>query len=190
MSAQTSISGAVRRVVSKLAALALLAAVLAGVTFGIALPVIGRFSDLDEKIATQRGLLGRFMTAGTANSAPQDGLSQTAIDQTYLAGETDALRLASLQATLNDVAAAQKIRLASTRAMDAVEQGNVRLLGLQVQVSTSLATLQTMLFDVEKSRSNMIVDALHITRAPESAANVPPLDVTFVLLGATPKKKD
>ncbi len=190
MSAQAPVSAAVRRAGSKMAALALLAAVVAGVTFGIVVPMFERFRDLDDKIASQRALLGRFMTASTANAEPQDGLSQTAIEQTYLAGETDALRLASLQATLNDVAAAQKIRFASTRAMDAVDQSSVRLLGLQVQVSTDLATLQKMLFDVEKSRQNMIVDALHITRAPESAANVPPLDVSFVLLGAAPKKKD
>ena len=56
MSTQASVSGAVRRLSSKLAALVLLAAVVAGVAFGIVVPVFERFSDLDDKIASQRSV--------------------------------------------------------------------------------------------------------------------------------------
>jgi Type II secretion system (T2SS), protein M subtype b len=178
----------------KISALSILAALAAGVTFGIVLPVWERFHELDEKISVQRQLLGRYLSASTAASTPGSDatqVNQTVADQAYLLGETDALRLANLQAILNEVSAAQKMRFASTRAMDAAEQSGVRLLGLQAQLSTELAPLQNMLFDLEKRQKNMIVDGLHITRAPESAAaNVPSLDVSFVLLGAAPKKKE
>ncbi len=185
-----SLSSSLPNVFSKLAALALLAAVVAGLSLGVAAPVLERFRDLDTKIAVQRALLGRYgaVLENSSATGTVPGLEQS--DQAFLAGETDALRLAGLQATLNGAAAALQVRFSSTRSLDAVEQEGVRLLGLQVQVSTSLATLQSLLFDVEKRRPNMIVDALHITRAPESAANVPPLDVTFSLLGAAPKKKE
>jgi Type II secretion system (T2SS), protein M subtype b len=182
------------RATRKFAALSILAAVAAGVSSGIVLPVWNRFHELDDKIAAQRQLLGRYLSASAAASVPGDGVQQAGqavADQAYLLGETDALRLANLQAILNKASAAQKVRFASTRSMDAAEQSGVRLLGLQAQLSTELAPLQNMLFDLEKRQKNMIIDGLHITRAPEStAANVPSLDVSFVLLGAAPKKKE
>ena len=99
--------------------------------------------------------------------------------------------LASLQSTLNDAAKAQGIRLSSTRALDAGEQGSVRLLGLQTQLSTELVPLQALLFDLEKKRPNLMIDGLHIMRAPDTGSGRPPgLDVTFTLLGASPEKKD
>ena len=183
-----------RSVASKLAAVALLGIVLFGLFVGLIWPAYERLQSLNERITTQRTLLGRYLVnaapgSPNANSgSPQSSASSAPI---YLPGETDSVRLASLQSTLNDAAKAQGIRLSSTRALDAGEQGGVRLLGLQTQLSTELAPLQALLFDLEKKRPNLMIDGLHIMRAPDTGSGRPPgLDVTFTLLGASPEKKD
>jgi hypothetical protein len=181
-------------VASKLAALMLLAAALGAIAFCIVIPISERFRDLDERISEQRNLLGRYRSiAVSAKAGDQEQAAdiQATAEAAFLPGETDALRLASLQATLNDAAAAQKIRLSSARTTDAPEETGVRLLSLQAQLSTDLEPLQKLLFNLEKQRANLIIDGLHIVRAPDGgAAGLPSLDVVFDLRGAATKTKD
>ena len=99
-----------RSVVSKLAAVALLGIVLFGLFVGLIWPAYERLQSLNERITTQRTLLGRYLVnaapgSPNANSgSPQSSASSAPI---YLPGETDSVRLASLQSTLNDAAKAQ-----------------------------------------------------------------------------------
>jgi Type II secretion system (T2SS), protein M subtype b len=189
----TNVSLKVRNAVSKLSALTLLALAVWIAFSCVALPVWQRFHDVNDKILAQRALLGRYVaeSATAARAANRGPEPQTDIEA-FLPGETDALRLAHLQATLNAAASSNQIRLASASALDASEDGGVRLIGIQAQLSTDLGPLQKMLFALEKQQPNLIVDQLHIARAPDAGptgpGNLPTLDVNFVLRGAVPLK--
>jgi Type II secretion system (T2SS), protein M subtype b len=190
----TSFNITVRNIFSKLSALALLAAAVWVAFSYVTLPVWQRFHDVNDRIAAQRALLGRYAaekasSAGTTNLGSDRETGQ----QAFLPGETDALRLAHLQATLNAAASSSQIRLASASALDASEDSGVHFIGIQAQFSTDLEPLQKMLFSLEKQQPNLIVDQLHIARAPDAGpvtglGNLPTLDVNFVLRGAVPLK--
>ena len=186
----TRIAQILQSAIRKIAALALLGAAIFGAVSGIALPVWQRFRDIDERILDQRNLLGRYQSLSSTDSVASSDVNQVvpaAAEQAFLPGETDALRLASLQATLNDVASLSGVRLASASAIDSSEQNGVRLLSLQAQFSTDIEPLQRMLFDLEKKQLNLIVDGLHVVRAPDGGTqNFPSLDVTLTLRGAAP----
>ena len=190
----TSIPAAFQAFLSKSAAVALLATVVSVIAFGVVFPVRDQFRDIDGRIAGQRSLLGRYMaenkaaiTTGGAGNQEMSGTENAA----FLSGETDALRLASLQATLNNAASLEKIRLASAQALDSSDDNGVRFLSLRAQLSAELEPLQKMLFHLEKEQPYLIVDGLRIARAPEGgAAHMPGLDVTLLLRGAAPKKKE
>jgi hypothetical protein len=188
------ISALIQNALSKAAALSILAAAVWGVASCVAVPVWQRFCDINDRIAVQRGLLGRYAAENGSNTVRENtGSANEADAPVFLLGETDALRLANLQATLNTAASANKIRLASASAMDATEDSGVKLAGIQAQLSTDLEPLQKMLFFLEKQQPNLIVDALHIARAPDSgigagAGGLPTLDVNFILRGAVPLK--
>lgn len=179
----------VRTFLSKLAALALLAGVIFLITSGLIMPTFERLQNLAERIAAQRSLLGRYIANTT--SAGGKAIEPAFAVPMYLPGETDSVRLASLQSTLNDAAKLQNVRLSSTRALEAGEQNGVRLLGLQTQLSSELAALQAILFDLEKKRPNLMIDGLHIVKSPDTgAARSGGLNVTFTVLGTAPEKKD
>ncbi len=183
-----------RDILSKIAAISLLGIVVFTLFAGLLWPTYQHLQATSERIVTQRTLLGRYLTStASANAGHTAGDPDEAatLIPVYLPGETDAVRLASLQSTLNDAAKLQNIRLSSTRALEAAEQGGVRLLGLQAQLSADLRPLQALLFDLEKKRPNLIIDGLHIAHAPDTGSGLQPgLNVTFTVLGAAPGKKD
>ena len=181
------------QMLSKLLAIVVLMALLAAGAFGIVMPVWQRVQSADEGIAQQRALLGRYLVVAHGAAAQETRAQDIGArpSDVYLPGETDALRLAHLQAVLNDAANNQSIRLASTRVIDISERGGVRLLGLQAQLSGELDPLQKLLYDLEWQRPNLIVDSLTIARGPDGGSvKLPGLDVTFVLAGVAPSKKE
>lgn len=184
-------SGSFGNIVSKLLALGLLAGVVFAVVAGALLPVAARYQDAEQRLADGRQLLGRYLARSVTDvEAERDG-QRIAPATPYLSGDSDALRLASLQAVLSEAAQAQGIRLASSRAMDASDRGGVRLLGVQVQLSTELDQLQKLLYDLEVQRPGLFVEQLHILRGPDGGTvPLPSLDVTFVVAGAAPSEKD
>jgi Type II secretion system (T2SS), protein M subtype b len=190
----TRMSAALQLVLSKAAALSILAAVVWGGVSCLAIPVWERFHSVNDRIAAQRELLGRYAAENSSNAGVESlGLPKDTDTQAFLPGETDALRLANLQATLNAAASTNKIRLASASAMESSEDSGVRLAGIQAQLSTDLEPLQKLLFSLEKQQANLIVDSLHIARAADTGpgtapSGLPTLDVNFVLRGAVPLK--
>lgn len=171
---------------SKLAALGLLAAVAGGAFLGAALPLIDRFETLDADISAKRQLLGHLL----AKAVPADDRAQAPLAAPqYVAGETDAVRLAGLQTLLNETAEAHNIRLISSRAVDTNDQGDIRLVGVAAQLKAPLEELQRLLHDLETARGALVVESLQIMRQQgESAGNN--LDVALVLRGAAPGRTE
>ena len=185
-------SGFLRTASSKLAALVILAALAAGAWNWLAVPVSGRLLDAKDRIAEQRSLLGRLQQTAVMDKTlvAVEGQGAAGTSRAFLPGETDAIRIAGLQSTLNEAAAAANVRLASTRALEPSDKAGLHVLAIQAQLSANLDQVQKILFNLEKQRANLLVDTVHVARSPQAPGQgLPQLDVTFVLSGATPAQK-
>ena len=71
-------------------------------------PMIERFDNVRERIATEREMLGRLSAATAREAGTRDaGQDAAAASAAFLKGESEAIQLAELQAHLKDIAAAQ-----------------------------------------------------------------------------------
>ena len=181
---------AIKTTISKLAALAILAVLVAGVWNWVVRPLAARLNGAQDRIEAQRVLLGRLIAKAKDDAAAinQQTLAPTGTaERSFLPGENDSIRISGLQSVLNTAARTANIRLASTRTLESAERAGVRLLGVQTQLSTDLEQLQKFLFSLEKQQPNLLVDALHVARSPQAAGQgLAALDVTLSVYGAAP----
>jgi general secretion pathway protein M len=182
--------------VRKIAALALLLLAVALVVLTTFVPYSTRAAQLREQIDAERTLLGRFgvIAAQQGQVADYDRIGRAAIESgAYLKGETEALKAAGLQTVLSELAAANKVRLYSTRALGTRERDEVRLIGVRVQFKAEIEQLRALLHRIEASRPFLFVEALQVQpvsafsqRDPELAGV---LDVRLDIFGAIPGRK-
>ncbi|MGH6899267.1 MAG: type II secretion system protein GspM [Geminicoccaceae bacterium] len=182
--------------ISRLLALALLAAVpVLGYLFVVG-PVIAAYRDAGEAIAQaqrllhgyreraeQRPQLAQLLAAEEARAGSVTG---------YLDAVDDALAAAELQVRLKGVveAAGGELRSAQSLKVEPVDAvDGVRRAGLKVRFSADVESLATILYDLETGEPYLFVDALSIREprrqrrrrdAPEEA---PQLDVMVDLYG-------
>jgi hypothetical protein len=109
---------AVPRALRQIAAVALLLLVVAVVAWTTVVPLTGRVAELREEIETERVILGRFaaVAARSSETAEHERIGRAALESgAYLKGDSEALMAAGLQTTLAQLAAAIRVRFASTR---------------------------------------------------------------------------
>ena len=183
-----------RALLGKVLALAILALAVLGVVNWIVDPLATHLADARERIEEQRTLLGRLLAtasrAGDGQPTENNDKSGDAA-RSYLPGESDAIRTAGLQTRLSEVAQSVGLRLASVLAVAPREQGEVRLLGIDVQLAASLEQVQKILFELETQQPYLFIDSLQISHAPDAGVRGGrDLDVRLVVLGAAARKKD
>lgn len=181
---------------SKFLAVGLLAAVIAAFLTVIVNPLWERHSATLDRIEDQRALLGRLQSvAARSDEVRQVEATRKAGGENgiFLAGDSDAIKIAGLQALLGELCQSKGVRLTSTRAVSPRERGGVVLLGIQAQVTASVEQLQKMLYELETRRPLLFIASLHAAPssivAEASAGKSPGLDVSFEVLGAIPHKK-
>jgi hypothetical protein len=175
------------RLLSRLAALGLLLAVIGATGLLLVVPLVDYFNSLRTEIATQRETLGRF-EAFAANKDSAQALaerSEAAMRSgIFLTGETDALRTANLQTLVTEVAQSQGVRLSSTRALPIQEANGLRFIGVQAEFDADLRQLQAMILAVEARRPYLFIQSLQVApfagRRPDSEE----LKVRFGIVGA------
>lgn len=177
---------------SKALALAILATLAFFGYTVVAAPFFAWRSENAEQINAARLLLGRLNAA--ERSAKADAAVTVAAGpdskSAFLDGDTDARRIANLQAKLGEVAQAVGARLSSTQSAEAREREGVRLIGVQTQFTATLEELQSMLFAIETARPILIAGSLGITRQPDIGSKESnSLDVRLVVFGAAPPEK-
>ena len=184
---------ALRTLINKLLALVLLGVVAYGVVTFVIKPFSVQYADLEDGIETQRALLGRLAAAAERAKTVQESKSRpdpANKGPVFLEGESDAIRISSLQSKLSETAQSIGAQLSSTQAVQARESSGVRLVGVQTQFSTTLEQLQKFMFDLETARPMLFVETLHVSRGPDrDGQEVSDLDVRLVVLGATPREK-
>jgi Type II secretion system (T2SS), protein M subtype b len=180
----------------QVAALALLLLAVALAVLTTFVPFTTRAAQLREQIDAERTLLGRFgaIAAQQGQVADYDRIGGAAVESgAYLKGETEALKAAGLQTVLSELAAANKVRLYSTRALGPRERDEVRLIGVRVQFKAEIEQLRALLHRIEANRPFLFVEALQVQpvsafsqRDPELAGV---LDVRLDVFGAIPGRK-
>jgi general secretion pathway protein M len=182
--------------VRQLAAVGLLLAALALIASLTILPVASRIGELDEQIEGERRLLGRF----AAMAALQDKLAEmqnagraASESGAYLRGESDAIRAASLQTFLAELAGANGVRLSSTRPLPPRDRDELRLVGTRVQFTSDIERLREILYSVELAQPFLFVEAVQVRPVSAQAQRDPEfgglLDVRLDVFGAVPRKR-
>ncbi len=174
----------------KIAALAILGAILLLAYAGLFAPIASQLVDTGDKIEEQRVELGRLTSA--LNEQQSDGVTNEpsirALNFTMLEGGSDQIRAAALQARVNTVAADEGIRLSSVTVLPPRADDELRLVGIEVQLQASLKQLQGLLFTLEAQQPPLFVGMLQIGRAADSnVRRGRELDARMTLFGATTK---
>jgi hypothetical protein len=180
-------SARVSPLLHRLAALALLVAAVGAAFALLVLPLIGHFGGVRAEIGRQRETLGRF-EAFAANREAAEAQAERARAAMngglFLPGETDALRTASLQALVTEIAEKNGARLSSTRALPVQEQEGLRLIGVQAELDTDMKRLQAILAAVEARRPALFVQSVQIAPSAGRRRDSEELKVRFGIVGA------
>ena len=175
------------RIVRRLAAIGLLLAAAGIVAALLVLPLVAHFGELRADIARQRDLLARFEAFAANKGAAEDlaGRSQAAMRSgIFLAGETDALRTANLQALITDIAVKHGVRLSSARALPAHEQGGLRFIGVQAELNADMRQLLAIMLAFEAQRPYLFIQSLQVAPAASRRADSDDLKVRFGIVAA------
>jgi Type II secretion system (T2SS), protein M subtype b len=180
----------------RLAALLLLVLALAFAAVLTVAPLTARVAELHGEIDTERVLLGRFaaVAARQAETAELERVGRSALESgAYLKGESEALTAAGLQGLLAQLAAANRVRFHSTRALPPREREGARLIGVSVQFKAEIEQLRAILFRIESNRPFLFVEGLQVRPvSPFSQRDGElngVLDVRLDVYGAVPAKK-
>jgi hypothetical protein len=184
------------RTFRRIAAVALLLLVVAGAAVTMVMPLTSRIAELREQVEAERVVLGRFaaVAARTDEMAEYERIGRAALESgAYLKGESEALVAAGLQTTLAQLAAAGRVRFASTRALPPRERDTTRLIGVSVQFKAEIEQLRALLFRIENHRPFLFVEGLQIRPVSPFSQSSPELngllDVRLDVFGAPPGKK-
>jgi general secretion pathway protein M len=182
--------------VRQFAAVGLLLAVIVLFASLTIVPVATRIGELSDQIEGERLLLGRFvaMAALQDKLADMQNAGRAASESgAYLKGESDAIRAASLQTFMSDLAGANGVRLNSTRPLPPRDRDELRVVGTRVQFTADIEQLREMLYSIESTQPFLFVDAVQVRPVSALAQRDPEygglLDVRLDVFGALPRKK-
>jgi len=180
----------------QLAAVALLILVVAGLAVTTVLPLTARVAELREEIEAERVILGRLaaVAARADETAEHERIGRAALASgAYLKGDSEALMAAGLQTTLGQLAAANRVRFASTRALPPRERDATQLIGVSVQFKAETEQLRGLLFRIESHKPFLFVEGLQVRPVSPFSQSSPELngllDVRLDVFGVLPGKK-
>jgi hypothetical protein len=161
------------KTVRQVAALALLCVVFAIIAAQIASPLVTYLTDVQERIANERELLSRF-TALAAQEGKARELqrrrSEMNADEEFLEGESEAIKLANLQSLLAAIAANNGLRVHSARTLPAHERGELRVIGVRIQLQAEMGPIQKTVHEIEAKRPFLFIDAAQLSLLPGGQA--------------------
>lgn len=178
------------------AAVALLLLAIAAVVSVTVVPLQLTIADLQERIEQERETLSRFgaVERDEALRRELDRRTQAVrANGLFLDGESESIRMASLQSLVTEIAAASGIKPRSIRNLPARERNQLRLLGVQLQFSAPIEPLRRLLFAIEEQRRVLLIDSLQISPLPGAWLGNDEqrgmLDVRFDVFGVEARQK-
>ena len=187
---------------SRSAALALLAGLVAALYLLAVAPLVDAYRQTDAAIAEAGEMLARYSEIARnrpAFAAQLDELTaRQAESGVYLSGETDALAAAALQDSVGATIEANGGKLRSIQILPVSDDGPFKRVSLRVQLTASLESLHRVLYSLEAGRPFVFLDNLDVKtrrarrsrRTRRNAQQTPPppqpnsvLEVRFDLSG-------
>ena len=179
----------------KLTALLLLMATVAVAYLLVAEPLVARIGELEDRLQAERLLLGRLRAIEATAKQPQDaGTGETlksSIGDVFLSGESAGVMAARVQESLQMMARANDMNVASMRTVGIRQHDGLSLVGIEAEVEGGLAGLQKMLLTIEASRPVLLVDTMQVAPASNAVARKgasdgePSLNVRLLVFGAS-----
>ena len=148
------------RVISRLAAVALLLAAVGGVLFGAVLPAAARLQALSDEAATLTLQLSRFQAALAGRAV---GPAQV-LDVAVIEAESEALAAARLQAALSAIFQRSGAEALSTRIEETSPLDVLVKIPVTVELTADMAGLQRLLYEVETEQPYLFVERLSVRR--------------------------
>ena len=152
----------------RLLAVGLLVAPLGALGYFVANPIVGHIGELKEQIEQERLLAGR-LTALTGDDSAKRALEQQTkqakASGLFIEGESESIRFAALQSNISAIAGANGVKLRSARNLPARDKNELRLVGVQLQLTAPIDKLQKILLDIEQHKPALFVEFLQITPA-------------------------
>jgi hypothetical protein len=166
---------AMSKTMSRVAALGLLAAALAFVSFGVVKPIVNRFQELAQAIEDQHEQLEQYRAvaaqAATVRQLEQQRQAELALGE-FLSGESETAVQSVLQTTLTGMVQAGGLRIRSARKLPERERPPFRLIGMGINLTADIEGVQKILYAIETARPYLFVEAADIS--PLGGANPPP----------------
>ena len=184
---------AISPLLSRILALALLAAVLTGL-YGAAEPLIAEYQAYGTTIAQSRELLQRYQRIGNTRRPLQEQAKELRrrlkARGGYLPGASDSLAAAQLQNRVKKIVLAAGGAIKSTQTLTPSEVKGLRQIDVRVQMSAYIVALQKTIHALEADETYLFIDNVDIRRQRsrrrrkrKTTATLPPLTVRFDIYG-------
>lgn len=173
---------------SRLMALLLLFAALTGTWFLLARPVLERTALERDMLETRQATIQRLraLIAAEADFAARlaERRSGERAGSHFLPGQSEAGAIAYLQERTKRLIEESGASLISMEAMPAPPSGELRRVGLRVELGAGIAALQRILHGLEAGEPTVLVDGFSVrARGREFRIGRDPLDVTLEIGG-------
>ncbi len=137
-------------------------------------PFMSQLAAARERLEQERSVYGRLLDATqTLSMAEQLAQGSRAAKTTglFIEGESESIRLASLQSQVVDIIAAHGVKPRSARMLQTRERNTLKLVGVQLQLTATTEQLQKILLQIEAHRPILLVETLHLTTANAASAD-------------------
>ncbi|MCW5730874.1 MAG: hypothetical protein KIT20_08965 [Alphaproteobacteria bacterium] len=173
---------------ARLAALLLLLAALSAGWLLLVRPVLERAAAEREMLETKQATIQRLraLIAAEADFAArlEERRSGEGTSALFLPGQSEAGAIAFLQERAKRLIEESGATLISMEAMPAPQPGELRRVGLRIELGAGIAALQRILHGLEGGEPTILVEGFSVrTRGREFRAGRDPLDVTLEIAG-------
>lgn len=158
----------------KIAAIAILILAAATVYFAVLSPAIAFYDNSARTLEQRRELLRRYQRAvgdlPRLRAQQKHHRSDAGGAQLFLAGASDAIATAALQATLKEIVEDNDAEITNAAALPAGTAGSLRRVGVRIAFSGDLELVTAVLAEIQAARPILSVSNLdlHVTNLPAS----------------------
>lgn len=189
--------------VSRALALAILLALIAVLSLGIAMPIIDAYQSIGANTAQLEDQLRRYQRAASDRAQRQAELAALAQRSSaadgFLQGANDTLVAVQIQNRLKSLADVAHAELRSTQVLPAQDEGSLRRISVRGQVSTTMGGALQIFHGLEAQYPLLFVDNLDIRARPGTtreirgrggnAGDSDALDLQFDIYGYTQRSQ-
>jgi general secretion pathway protein M len=184
--------------VSRVLAVALLAALLTGIYLAGVRPLVTRYHANERAIAEARELVGRFEGAAVSEHDLEQKVQElTALHESepyYLTRETDALAAVELQDRVTEAINKNGGTVRSIQPLPTEKEGEFQRVTLRVQMATTISSLFHIIYELETTQpflflTNVDIKSRQSRVVADNEAGEPALTVTFDLAGYQPPEE-